>query len=217
MDTERRVGLPWKLTALFLLLLLAILVPFALYEEAMTRWAAGLVNADRPRVLVAAAVVSFLALDVVLPVPSTVVNTAAGALLGVWLGTLTAWMGLTAGCLLGYALGRSAGTGAAQRLVGEREWERVSQAAVRYGDWCIVLFRAVPVLAEASVLMAGMTRMPMGRFALLTTIANLGIAVVYAAIGALSARVESFLLAFAGATLLPLTALLLARIGRRAR
>jgi hypothetical protein len=53
--------------------------------------------------------------------------------------------------------------------------------------------------------------MPWPSFLALAALSNLGISAAYAAVGAWSARVSSFLLAFAGAVLLPLAALLLAR------
>jgi membrane protein DedA with SNARE-associated domain len=76
----------------------------------------------------------------------------------------------------------------------------------------IVICRAVPVLAEASVLFAGVTRMPFRRFLLLAGLSNLGIAVTYSAVGAYALEAESFLLAFAGAIILPGIAMLVAHL-----
>jgi uncharacterized membrane protein YdjX (TVP38/TMEM64 family) len=67
------------------------------------------------------------------------------------------------------------------------------------------------MLAEASVLFAGISGMPLAQYLLLSTLSNLGISAAYAAVGALSATVNSFLLAFAGSILLPLVAMLLVR------
>jgi hypothetical protein len=51
--------------------------------------------------------------------------------------------------------------------------------------------------------------MPLYQYLLLSTLSNLGISAVYAAVGALSATVNSFLLAFSGSILVPLMAMLL--------
>ena len=64
-------------------------------------------------------------------------------------------------------------------------------------------FRAVPVLAETSLLAAGMVRMPMGRFLPAMMLSNAGVALVYAWIGAQSAEWDSFLLAVAGSIAVP--------------
>jgi uncharacterized membrane protein YdjX (TVP38/TMEM64 family) len=206
-----------RLLALSLLLLLVILIPFGLWEEPITRWAEETARGDRPQSTVAAIVAGLLALDIVLPVPSSLVSTSAGLLLGVGTGTLVSWSGMTLGCLVGYALGQRMAQKPARRLVGEQEYETVSALMARYGDRTIAFCRAVPVLAEASVLLAGTFEMPFRRFALLTAVSNLGISGVYAAVGATSARLNSFLFAFLGAICLPLLAMLLARLVRRPR
>ncbi len=67
-------------------------------------------------------------------------------------------------------------------------------------------FTPVPVLAEASVLFAGMSKMNFRRFLIISTLSNLGISIVYAAVGAYSVSENSFLLAFAGAIIIPAVA-----------
>ena len=53
------------------------------------------------------------------------------------------------------------------------------------------------------------------RFFVTTLLADLGISAAYAAVGAFAAAAESFLLAFAGALILPLLALLGTRAWRK--
>jgi hypothetical protein len=76
----------------------------------------------------------------------------------------------------------------------------------------------VPVLAEASVVFAGLVHAPFGRFMRLTALSNLGIALGYSAFGAYSLRMDSFLVAFLGAMLLPALFMLISRytFGRKA-
>ena len=59
----------------------------------------------------------------------------------------------------------------------------VERASARFGAWTIVLFRAVPVMAEASVLFAGFTRMPLALFGALSAGTNLVVAAAYAWVG----------------------------------
>jgi membrane protein DedA with SNARE-associated domain len=108
------------------------------------------------------------------------------------------------GCLVGYAIG-ARGSGAARRFIGDDGVASASRLMQRYGDLTLVLCRPVPVLAEASVVFAGLVRADYGRFARLTAASNLGIAIGYAAVGAFSRRLDSysFLIAFLGALLLP--------------
>ena len=82
----------------------------------------------------------------------------------------------------------------------------------RHGPWAILLCRPIPVLAEASVVFAGLVRAPLVPFVLLTAGSNLGIALAYAAVGAFSMEAQSFLLTFLGALALPGLALLAGRL-----
>jgi len=197
-------------TAVFALLLAAILVPFFLFEDHFNRLANHIVQAGSNPVYAATGIAALLASDVFLPIPSSVVSTAAGVLLGVVRGTTAVWVGMTAACLAGYVFGARA-SGAARRFVGERGMARAVHLSEHYGDYALILCRPVPVLAEASVIVAGIVRRPFRRFLLLTTLANLGVAAGYAAIGAYSMRVDSFVLAFAGSMLVPGIGLLLTK------
>jgi uncharacterized membrane protein YdjX (TVP38/TMEM64 family) len=193
------------------LLLALILIPFFLFEPQFEAWGNRLVQPGGGGSFVAVLIGAFLALDVILPVPSSVVSTAAGVLLGFWTATFTVWAGMMAGCMLGYALGaRSEGLG--RRIVGAEGLARATRVADNYGDWAILVCRPVPVLAEASVILAGLARAPFRRFVLLTAGSNLGIAAAYAAIGAFSMNVGSFLLTFVGAIAVPALAMLAARL-----
>ena len=197
--------------ALWAVLIGLVLVPFFLFEAQFNALAARIVQDDTSRMLSATGIVALLAFDVFLPVPSSIVATAAGVLLGLWKGTLVVWIGLMIGCLLGYVVGKK-GTGAARWMVGAESLTRAESLMRRYGDAAIVLCRPVPVLAEASVVFAGLVRAPFPRFAWLTAASNLGIAAGYAAFGAFSMRIDSFLAAFLGALVLPGLALGISRL-----
>jgi uncharacterized membrane protein YdjX (TVP38/TMEM64 family) len=184
-------------------LLALIIVPFALLGATLERWVADhLWNAGAP-LFAAVLGAGLLAADVFLPIPSSLVATGLGALLGAPLGTMVGTVGLTAGCVLGYATGALARTAFLEELISGRDLQRVSYWLAKYGVTALILCRAVPVLAEASVIVAGAMRMrPIPTFAA-TTLANLGISVVYAGLGSLSTDAISFLLAFAASIILP--------------
>ena len=197
--------------ALWAVLVGLVLIPFFLFEGQFNALAARIVQSDTSRMVSVAGIVALLALDVFLPVPSSIVATAAGVLLGLWKGTLVVWAGLMIGCLLGYAVGKK-GTGAARWMVGADSLTRAESLMRRYGELAIVLCRPVPVLAEASVVFAGLVRAPFARFAWLTAASNFGIAAGYAAFGAFSMRIDSFVAAFLGALVLPGLALGISRL-----
>ncbi len=197
------------------IILLIILVPFFLFGEQVEKWTDDFVESasDQPG-LVALVLGLLLAVDILVPVPSSLVSTAAGFVLGFGLGTLTSLIGMTISCAFGFWLGATFGRPVAERLVGEAELMRLQELSQRFGNWAIAVSRPMPVLAEASILFAGMSRMSVYAFLLLSTLSNLGISAAYAAVGAYSASLDSFLLAFGGAILVPLLAMLMIKGGQ---
>jgi uncharacterized membrane protein YdjX (TVP38/TMEM64 family) len=201
---------------LLAIVLAIILVPFLLFGRQIEVWIDGFIHsaANRPGWVIAV-LGSLLAVDVLVPTPSSLISTGAGFVLGFLGGMATSWAGMTVGSLLGYWLGLRFGYPLADRLVGSDELKRFKEMSRRFGDWVIIVSRPVPVLAETSVLFAGMSEMPIARFLLLSALSNLGVSVVYAAVGAFSSTVNSFLLAFGGAILVPaITMILMRRISQ---
>jgi uncharacterized membrane protein YdjX (TVP38/TMEM64 family) len=196
------VTLRWTLLALAALALL--ILPYLAVAPDLERWGRAAFEAGRGhKPLAAALVIGLLAGDVLLPVPSSAVNTLAGLLFGWAAGAILIWLGLTLGCLLGYVLGARGGRPLTRWMVGGAS---LSKAAGLFGPVApatLVLTRAVPVLAEAAVLAAGASGMPLGAFLVATSLANAGLAIVYAGVGALALSANAFLLAFLAAMGLP--------------
>lgn len=190
----------WALVSIVLLAL--ILVPFFLFEEYFNGLAGQIAGGGAATWSAEAAIVGLLASDVILPIPSSVVSALAGALVGFVPGTIVVWLGMTASCVVGYWLGHRGGA-VARTFIGDDGLQRASEIANRYGTFAIVICRPVPVLAEGSVIFAGLVRASFGRFLTAAAASNLGVAMGYAAIGAFSVSVDSFLLAFFGSLIVP--------------
>jgi uncharacterized membrane protein YdjX (TVP38/TMEM64 family) len=180
--TERKSALRWAI--LGLLLCAAIIVPFVIWEDAMLRVSEQWLASTESRRVVAGATTALLALDLFLPIPSSFVSAGVVVAVGPVLGALAIWTGMSAGAFAGYALGRSGGTRAVERFVGRAELERLGRL-MRFGPAMLVVCRGVPVLAEASVVVAGAARMRFWVFALVTGASNLGLAVAYALLSSL--------------------------------
>ncbi len=166
-----------------------IMIPLVFFGDAIEQWTLACLRsaAERPGA-VAVTLSSLLAADVFLPVPSSLVSTAAGAVFGWWHGMWVSAVGMTLSSGIGYLAGGRAGRPAAARLFDPQDLKRLEQLGERYGDWVIMLVRPVPVLAEASTFLAGISRMSFGRFMGLSILAYLGISLVYAQIGAYAAH-----------------------------
>ncbi|MDA0838380.1 MAG: VTT domain-containing protein [Planctomycetota bacterium] len=197
-----------KLLIFGLTLLTMILIPFFLFGgELESRIESMLKEAERRPWISALTILLVLATDVLLPIPSSMVSTAAGAVLGFWVGAICSALGMTASCIIGYGLGISAARGAASRWMNENEMQEMEAHAVKFGDWMLVVFRAVPVWAEFTTILAGMSRLKLQRFLILTTTANLGISLVYAAAGAIAQNFDNLWLVLAASIGVPVLAM----------
>ena len=207
----RHAAIKWVL--LVVILLAIVLVPFFVAGGAIESWTKDFIDTAGEHPWLCAAVLGgLLASDILLPIPSSIVSTACGLLLGAAMGTSVSLLGMTISCILGYWLGRGCGRALATRLVSADDLDSFQSVHARFEDWAVVISRPVPVLAEVSVLFAGLSRMPAPRFFLLSTLANLGVSLGYALVGAYASSANAFFVAFVGAMLLPGLAMLLARI-----
>ncbi|MBB5234292.1 VTT domain-containing protein [Deinococcus budaensis] len=127
--------------------------------------------------------VALLATDVLLPVPSSVVMVAHGALYGVALGTLLSLVGSVGAALLAFALGRRGGP-LLDRLVPPSARSRSEAVLRRWGPLAIVVTRPVPLLAETVAVLAGASSLRWRQLILAATLGALPFNLMYAWAGA---------------------------------
>jgi uncharacterized membrane protein YdjX (TVP38/TMEM64 family) len=206
--TPRHPGWVWGGVAMALCVL--IIVPFLVFGAEIESWTAAMLETPRHHPAISGLILGgLLASDILLPVPSSIVSTGCGLLLGFLPGMLVSALGMVISCALGYALAARWGRPIVNRLVGENSLHEFERLYGRHGRWLLVAARPVPVLAEVSVLFAGLGKMPPLPFMLLTTLSNLGISLVYAGIGAWAKDLNSFGLAVAASIVLPGLAMLI--------
>lgn len=191
-----------------------VILPFLLLDRTTNNWFDRVHHSNLPFTAVAVVIVLFLALDVVLPIPSSIVSTAAGASLGFFPGLIASTLGMTVASLAGYILGRRWGLPMLRRFVPERELIYVSHRFNRRALWVLAAMRPVPVLAEVSAMFAGASALPLGRFVPVSILANAGISAVYCAAGAKAFDSGSLLMAFAASVALPGIAMAVSRLSR---
>ena len=202
---DRTHGL--RLLAIIAVVLAIPILPFVGLGESWEGRMTGWLDATLPPGAAGAIVIGLLATDILLPVPSSVVSTFSGKMLGFWLGTAASWLGMTLGAALGFGLARVFGRPLARRLAGPDELERIDSLSARFGTMLLVLARPVPVFAEASVLLMGAARLSWWRFAVPVSLSNLGIAAAYAALG----KAVQLPVALAASIAVPLLAAAVAR------
>ena len=139
--------------------------------------------------------IALLVADVLLPVPSSIVMVAHGALFGVLVGTLLSLLGSTGATLFGFWIGRR-GEKLLDRLVPPAERERADRLLKRWGMLAIVVTRPIPLVAETVAIMAGASPLSWGRTALAALAGSLSPALLYALTGATAGRFQNTALMF---------------------
>jgi uncharacterized membrane protein YdjX (TVP38/TMEM64 family) len=142
-----------------------------------------------------------LTLDLFLPVPATGIMAALGAVYGPLQGGTLAALGSFIAGSLGYGLCRLLGPPAAKKLLGPTGLSHAEHRFDAIGAWLVVLSRALPVLPEVVVCMAGLLGMPARRFFPALLCGSLPIGFTMAGLGAVGS--ERPLLTLAIATLVP--------------
>ena len=167
--------------------------------------------------LMAGLLFCLLALDLFLPVPSSLISTVAGAQLGLVTGAIVTFTGLSTGAAIGFALARWAGPTLKESWLAERDAASLRKFADTWGAATLVVTRALPILAEAAVLLVGIQGLSWRRFWPPVLLANGGIAVAYAAFGQVAAEQEWLVVALAISAGLPLLLTIFARRWFRAK
>ncbi|MBN2582473.1 MAG: VTT domain-containing protein [Planctomycetes bacterium] len=128
--------------------------------------------------------------DLVLPVPSSAIMNWYGQTYGTVAGGLIG----TAACLVSsavaYWLSRLLGHRAAVRIAGQDDLDRTRSFFSRWGSFAVACARPVPMLAEAVCCLAGMSRMPFGRFLAASAVGSLPFALAFAYLGAVGRMKE---------------------------
>lgn len=135
-----------------------------------------------------------LALDILLPIPSTVVMVLMGSLFGPWLGGLVSLTGIMLSSISGYYIGVYA-----QRfswLKSKTTNHAKAQSFVnKWGDVALIASRGIPVLSESIAILAGTQKMPFKKFLLAALLGLTPSAFICSFSGAFAFTVESNLLA----------------------
>jgi uncharacterized membrane protein YdjX (TVP38/TMEM64 family) len=143
-----------------------------------------------PGVLAAVVGTGLLVVDVVLPVPSSAVMVAHGALFGVVGGTVLSLVGGLGATLVAFGIGRRSQV-LVDRLVSPDERARAERWLSRYGPLAIVVTRPVPILAETTAIIAGTSHIRWRWAAAAGAAGNVAPAALYAASGAVVTSLTS--------------------------
>lgn len=186
-------------------------IPFLMFGEQLEAYISSqLVSNERfnSPAWVGGAALLLLAVDILLPIPSSVVCTIAGKVLGIVAGTAICWLGLNLSAWLGYWLAHKFGWRFVRRMTDEQSRSQV-QAVVERLSWLTLAgFRPIPILAEASILLAGCYELKPRSFWPPVLMGNLVVAASFVGLGRLSSEQGWFALALPISICIPVALLL---------
>lgn len=138
------------------------------------------------KILVSLAVIFLLIIDILLPVPSSIVMTLSGKFLGFILGGTIAFLGAMLAAWIGFFACRIGGKKIFIRLIGEKDISRVRVWFEKYGIFAIILSRPIPMLTEILSCLAGLSQVSPLTFTLAAILGTLPICFVYSYFGHVS-------------------------------
>lgn len=200
-----------KILILIAVVLAIPIIPFAIWGHSLEQAAQAWEETQPSPMVMAIVLFGLLSLDVLLPVPSSLVNTLAGAKLGVFAGATVCFAGLTVGATIGFGLAKLAGPALQRRWLADVDAQSLKKFAENWGVVTLVVTRAMPILAEAAVVLLGVQGLSWRKFWPPVLLANVGIALAYSAFGNLAAQQEWLVVALAISAGFPLLLTFLAR------
>ena len=174
-----------RLGGVILIFAFAVAIPFAIWGEQVEAVLTvdGAVEWMRGTGWAWAAGVGLIVSDIAIPIPSTAVMAGLGILYGPLIGGLLSAIGSILAGSLGYGLCRALGPRTAERLAGRKGLLQARHLFDRWGLLLVAISRWVPVLPETVAFLAGLIRMPFGRFVAALSLGAVPLGFVFATAG----------------------------------
>ncbi|KAA5542342.1 TVP38/TMEM64 family protein [Adhaeribacter rhizoryzae] len=178
-----------RLLIIFLICCGLVITTFLLFEE-VEHWITAHVHSGQSKATYTLLSFSFMALDTLLPVPSSLLMILNGKILGPFFGTLLSLVSSLLASVFGFYLGRSANP-YFDKFFAAQDKAYSNNLFQKFGNLTITISKALPVLSEAISFVAGTTAMPFKTFLLYSAIGHFVVAVGYAYLGSFSNEINS--------------------------
>ena len=158
----------------FLIVTFIIIILFLLFGEmnGVIEW----INANnQSKIIVALICFALLLLDIVLPLPSSVIMILTASILGGFAGFIVNYVGIVLSNVMGYYLGQFL------PLKFQQNKETLNRKNRKFAG--IILTRGVPVLAESVAITSGIIKFPKAQFIFAILIGNLPYCMIYSISG----------------------------------
>jgi uncharacterized membrane protein YdjX (TVP38/TMEM64 family) len=137
-------------------------------------------------------IIFFLVIDLVLPMPSTVLMTFSGAFYGIFIGALINITGSLLASLAGFAVTRKLGK--TRLFLDKTEKRSMDEWFIKWGEGMLILSKMIPVMSETMACFAGLTGISWRKFVILSLLGIIPVSVYYAYFGSTSQSFSEWLL-----------------------
>lgn len=133
--------------------------------------------------LFAGLIITLLAIDLFLPIPSSIIMVLSGVVLGTFWGAIASFIGAILSAIIGFGLCRRLGQKAFDRFIGTEDTENIKKWFNDYGLLAIIISRPVPMLTEILSCLAGLSHIKFLPFIIASTLGTLPICFIYSYAG----------------------------------
>lgn len=193
----------WRTIIIVATILLCILLPFALWGQDFDVLALQWVQSGNSGWELAMLGIVLLTLDVILPIPSSVVSITLCISLGPVKGGLVIMAGMTSGFLLGDTIGRVVPKEVIRVWVGTEIWNVSTIHAEKYGLAWLAWSRPIPVFAEFSAILSGILRISLKRSVPIVILSSGCVALAYGITTWIGFQQTSLIAAILTVTIIP--------------
>jgi len=135
--------------------------------------------------LSALVIILILSIDIIIPVPSSVIMVTSGALFGGLVGGILAVLGSLICSVIGFQISRKVGQEKVKEWLGDEEFNKLSNFMRKRGAYAVIFTRTVPLAMESVSCIAGLSKMKLKQFILMNVIGFLPLTFLYSFTGAI--------------------------------
>lgn len=180
-----------KIVLPFFIAATLVVITFLLFNDLETFFSETLNEASNRPYRYASISFLVLTLDIVLPVPSSIVMYINGYVLGVGSGSALSLISLLVGATLGYILGRLTSFG-----IKAKSDPSTEAILSKYGAMAVLLTRGIPILSESICIVCGYNKMSFKHYFIYNLTGYIPLCLLYAYCGNVGYDKSTFLLSF---------------------
>lgn len=132
-----------------------------------------------------------LSVDIVLPVPSSIIMYLNGFVLGIYAGSVLSFVSLMASSIAGYFIGKLV-----MRVQKKEPDKQAMHLSNTYGTFAIIVTRGMPVISETICIVCGYNKMPLKRYLFYNVIGTAPLCILFAYFGFIGKDKNNFFPAF---------------------